>query len=33
MVVKVTFQVKADKSAKQADLLGDFTNWEENPIK
>lgn len=31
--IKITFQVKSDKEARSAELLGDFTNWEEKPIK
>lgn len=33
MAIKIKFQVKADKNAKSAAILGDFTNWEENPIE
>lgn len=33
MSVKITFQVRTSLSAKTAELLGDFTNWQERPIK
>ncbi len=33
MAIKITFQVKTEKDANIAELLGDFTNWEDKPIK
>ncbi len=29
----MVFKVKTDSSANSAELLGDFTNWENSPIK
>lgn len=33
MGVKITFQVKTPLLSKKAELLGDFTNWQERPVK
>lgn len=33
MAVKITFQVITGPDAKKAELLGDFTNWNERPIR
>jgi len=32
MSVKITFQVRTRPEAREAELLGDFTNWQEKPI-
>jgi 1,4-alpha-glucan branching enzyme len=33
MSVRITFQVRTVPTAGSAELLGDFTNWQERPIR